>query len=83
MTTYECRICLNINHVSRFQCQTCGTIPECYSVLKTPLKYSAFTSTESFALVTVVVAYGADRAEHHKTSRSYLRTVPVDYYASE
>lgn len=82
MNTYECKICLNINHVSRFQCQTCATIPALYSVNGKPLKYSAFISA-AFTIVPVIVARGADRAEHHKTSRSYLRTVPADYYASE
>jgi len=82
MTTYECEICLSINHAIRFQCQNCGTIPAVYSVTHKPLKGSTISPGASFALVEVIVAYGADRAEHHRTVRTYLRTVKADYYAS-
>jgi hypothetical protein len=29
--TYECSICLDINHVSRLHCKSCGTTPAQYS----------------------------------------------------
>jgi hypothetical protein len=84
MTTYECEICLTINHNCRFQCQNCGTIPARYSVTRKPLSSARFQSARSeFSLVEVVIAFGADRAEHHRTVRTYLRTVKADYYATE
>lgn len=82
-TSYVCDICIHINHVSRFQCSCCGTIPAMYSVLGKPTKGGAyFSAPDRFALVEVVKAHGADRAEHHRTVRTYLRTVKADYYAS-
>ena len=81
-TSYVCDICIHINHISRFQCSCCGTIPAMYSITRTPLKGAAFNSPDSFSIVPVVKAFGADRAEHHRTVRTYLRTVKADYYAS-
>lgn len=82
--TYECTICLNINHASKLHCSCCGTIPEQYSVLRVPTRlFVEEDLSVPQPLVPVVIARGADRAEHHKTSRVYLRTVPVDYYATE
>lgn len=78
--TYECAICLNVNHASRYQCSTCGTIPAQYSVLAKPAKRCEPDAT--FALITVVIAHGAERAEHGHTHKVYFRTVPADYYAS-
>lgn len=78
--SYKCDICLSVNHVSRFHCQHCGTIPERYSVLKTPARFMS-DDLGIPKLIPVCVARGADRVENHHTSRSYLRTVPMDYYA--
>ena len=78
--TYDCSICLNINHASRLHCRTCGTIPAMYSPITIPARF--VVDAEDYHFISSVVAHGADRAEHHKTSRSYLRTVPLDYYAS-
>lgn len=77
--TYECNICLNVNHASRLHCSTCGTIPAQYSILKVPARLSGDYFGQ---YISVVVAFGADRAEHHRNSKSYMRTVPLDYYAS-
>jgi hypothetical protein len=83
-TTYECKICLSINSAARFHCQHCGTIPAEYSITREPISGSRFeTARDEFSIVSVVVAFGADRAEHHRTVRTYLRTVKADYYASE
>lgn len=80
--TYECPICLHINHSSRYHCATCGTIPERYSVLHAP---AVFKSDDLGIpkLIPVVIAYGARRQEHGHTSKTMMRTVPLDYYASE
>ena len=82
MNTYECSICLNVNHVSHFHCSTCGTIPKQYSVLNAPARFIAESVDDVPHIISVVVAFGADRAEHHRTVRTYLRTVESDYYAS-
>lgn len=80
--TYECEICLNINHISHFHCSTCGTIPKDYSVINSPARFV----TDELGLpriIAVVIARGADRAEWHRTMRTNLRTVKADYYATE
>jgi len=82
--TYECEICLNINHASKLHCSTCGTTPKQYSIFGIPVN---FTNRDNFEevphFVPVVIAKGADRVEWHHTSRVYLRTVKADYYATE
>lgn len=79
MNTYECAICLNVNHNVKLHCSTCGAVPAKYS----PIKTTAIERSGSINyFVPFVIARGADRAEWHRTSRSYLRTVPLDYYAS-
>ena len=80
--TYTCEICLAVNANMRFHCRCCGTIPAKYSILHKPTKEWS-GQCNMFALVPVVIARGADRVERHHTSRSYLRTVPMDYYATE
>jgi len=70
--TYECSICLSLNHSTRFQCKVCGTIPTQYSWRRVPINYR---------LVPVVVAAGVYRASQHNTQRVNLRTVSHDYYA--
>lgn len=84
MTTYECAICLNVNHASKLHCSTCGTVPAKYSVLSVPTRMLSHEDHGFIGdwLIPVVVARGADRAEHHHTTRVYLRTVKADYYAS-
>lgn len=83
--TYECEICLNINHASKLHCSTCGTTPKQYSILGMPSKATDGWSFATMGLewhIPVVIARGADRVEWHHTSRVYLRTVPADYYAT-
>lgn len=84
--TYECQICLNVNNAVKLHCSTCGTIPAIYSITSTPAKdVSAVIETYAAwntGFIPVVVARGADRAEHHRTVRTYLRTVKSDYYAT-
>lgn len=80
--TYECAICFNINHISKFHCSTCNTIPSCYSVINSPAIFH-YDELGLPHLIPVVIAHGADRAEWHRASRAYLRTVKVDYYAAE
>lgn len=81
MTTYECAICLNINHVSKLHCSTCGTIPKQYSIIGA----AAVQKTEPEIGVSyfdeVLLARGYDRAEWHHNAKVYFRTVPTDYYA--
>ena len=85
--TYECAICLNVNHASKLACSTCGTIPARYSVSGRPESAVCNFNWQyggwgiGSRRIEVVVAHGADRAEHHHTTRSYMRTVPLDYYA--
>lgn len=76
--TYACEICHTVNHAVRLQCKTCGTIPARYSLLNRP---SILSDDLLPHFIEVVVAFGCDRVEHHHTSRSYMRTVPMDYYA--
>ena len=80
MKHYECVICLNVNHASRYQCSTCGTIPAQYSILAKPARFISHDFT--IACISVVVAFGARRQEHGHTTKSQMRTVPLDYYAS-
>lgn len=70
---YVCEICHNVNHVSRFDCRNCGTIPTMYSGTGSPMRRDA--------AIRVVVAYGAERVDTFKHSKAYFRTVPLDYYA--
>lgn len=86
MNTYECVICLNTNHNSKLHCSCCGAVPAKYSPIGVTARnyYGEFADVLSERInpwITVVVAHGADRAEHHKTSRSTMRTVKADYYA--
>ena len=78
--TYECVICLNTNHASKLHCSTCGAVPAHYSMLGATTRIIEDDLFTRF--IPFVVAFGADRAEHHHTTKSYLRTVKLDYYAS-
>ena len=71
---YECIICHEVNHSSRLHCQSCGTIPACYSIIGKP-------SSSQLEGVEVVKAFGAVRASDFHSSRLGLRTVEHDYYA--
>lgn len=81
MNTYECSICYGVNHASRLTCQHCGTIPACYSILRQPSRQFAGFSGDSY--ITVHVAFGAERQSSHRTIKRAIRTVPLDYYATE
>ena len=75
--TYDCSICLHVNHAKRLHCETCGTVPAAYSLLGQPAHY-----LDDGSIVAVVVAYGAERLESRRAHKVYFRTVPLDYYAS-
>lgn len=78
---HECVICKSVNHVYRFTCQNCGTIPAKYSVARVPTVHRV-TVDGDITATEIVVARGAVRAaQHHQ--RLFLRTVAHDYYASE
>lgn len=79
---YECSICQSLNHASRYQCQNCGTIPAQYSMTGKPMKYwsSPVDSLGMPMYIHVVVAQGAVRANHSRTTRVVLKTVTLDYY---
>ena len=79
MTTYECPICLSINHVSKLQCSNCGTIPSRYSLLGGPARQVNDYDFSRF--IPVVPAYGCYRAAQHHAQRVTLKTVSLDYYA--
>lgn len=83
MNTYECSICLHINHVAHLHCSTCGTIPARYSVLgiaSRQLEHNSHGYVGSW-MIESVRAHGAQSIEQRHSSRSNLRTVPLDYYA--
>ena len=77
MKYYECVICKQLNHASRFHCQSCGTIPAMYSFFRVPLRGS---QNGYQASIPVACARGIDRNDVH-FSRVFMRTVPFDYYA--
>lgn len=74
--TYECKVCWNVNHASRFHCSTCGTIPAQYSIASVPMIERADD------YVQIVVAFNAERQTRMRTVKHMLRTVPMDYYAA-
>ena len=78
--TYECSICLSVNHASKLHCSTCGTIPAQYSMLGRPSKM--VEGIENFDLIETIVAFGAERlTAHHAKRISGFRTVTATYYA--
>lgn len=79
--TFECEICNGVNHVSRLTCKHCGTIPKQYSILRKPSRQYAGYTGESY--IAVYVAFGAERQASHRTIKRQIRTVPLDYYATE
>ena len=77
--TYDCKVCHSVNHARRLSCQACGTIPAVYSILR---KESVIKETADYtSFIEVTVAFGAERSDRFRTTKSYLRTVPLDYYA--
>ena len=74
--TYECVICLSINHASRLHCQHCGTIPARYSMIGREAKPASHCW-----YIPVIAAFGVSRASQRRSSRVYFRTVRADYYA--
>jgi hypothetical protein len=87
--TYECEICHGINHVNRYHCQTCDTIPTRYSWLRKPIRERlnttvAFSPMETIRpVIEVYVAFGVERQASRRTIKRTIRTVPLDYYATE
>src|SRR5882672_127736 len=78
MKTYECVICLSVNHASRLHCQHCGTIPAMYSLIG-----SAAKPASHCWYIPVVAAFGCSRASQRRASRIHFRTVSATYYAPE
>jgi hypothetical protein len=88
MKTYECKVCWNVNHVSRLHCATCGTIPAQYSWKGQPIRerentITSFNPETLSATIDVLVAFGCERQTRLRTVKHMLRTVPMDYYAAE
>lgn len=91
---YTCLICHALNHASRLHCQACGTIPAMYSITgfscksegperhSGPGEFHAYSSS-GFAYVPSVSAIGVVRTGEERIQRVSLRTVPIDYYATE
>jgi len=77
--TYECTICLQINHAVKMHCSTCGAVPAIYSFTGKPLK--GVYENDSSIQIEVFVAQGAIRQGKERTSKVYFRTVPADYYS--
>ena len=77
--TYDCKICHGVNHVKRLQCSLCGTIRPEYSLTGKPARI-VLRELES-VYIDVVVAYGCVRQDEIRTTKHYMRTVPLDYYA--
>lgn len=77
--TYDCVICLSINHASRLHCQHCGTIPTMYSVLHCPTITREHNSFSVF--IPIASAIGCQRASMRRASRQNLFTVAIDKYA--
>jgi len=75
--TYECRICWNVNHVSKLHCSTCGTIPAQYSFAGVQV------TDHGEYYVEILNAFGCERQVTRRTIKRTARTVPLDYYASE
>lgn len=80
--TYECKICWNVNHVSRLHCSTCGTIPAEYSWKRKPV-IERHNELDAIDTLEVYVSFGCERQTSRRTIKRLLRTVPLDYYASE
>lgn len=84
--TYECEICYGVNHVNRFCCQNCGTIPRQYSWQGVPIRERlntivSFNPETVSATIEVHNAIGCERQMARRTIKRTARTVPLDYYA--
>ncbi len=79
MKHYDCHICGNVVNASRLHCNTCGTIPACYSWTGRTVKLDH----ESLDFIDVVLAIGAERQTARRIIKRVARTVPLDYYAWE
>lgn len=80
MTTYDCEICGAVNSAKHLHCGSCGTIPAQYSVSRKPVR--ALQTDYMTRYIEVVRAYGSERQNQRRACRAYLRTVPLDYYAT-
>lgn len=80
--TYECEICLAVNHASKIHCSICGTIPAQYSPIGKPCSMSRADGTQRISgIIRVLVAWGAVRQTSTRTVKRVMRTVPLTYYA--
>lgn len=77
--TYECVICLSINHATRLHCQHCGTIPAAYSMIAAPARIIEHYGFSQF--IEVKAAHGCMRVCQRRARRLGLFTVPSTYYA--
>lgn len=78
---YECEICHGINFASRIHCQYCDTIPAKYSLIGKPAVIRENELVAQF--VEVHNAFGVQRQNITRHVKHAIRTVPMDYYASE
>ena len=76
MNLYTCEICHAPNLAFRITCRGCGTIKSDYSIIGKP---AIMNSQDQF--IEVVPAFGCERLESRRASKTYFRTVPLDYYA--
>ena len=78
MSHYECVICLSLNSTKRLHCRACGSIPAMYS----PIPEVTVIETED-CYREIVRLSGAQSIERWHFTRLNLKTVSLDYYASE
>lgn len=78
MNIYTCSICYAVNAAVRLHCASCGTIPAAYNVTNKPARLN-----DDFDYTEVVSAYGCERQTDRRAHKTYMRTVPADYYATE
>lgn len=81
MTLYDCPICRTINGANRLHCVVCGTIPPHYAHVDTMRNKCSRFDDLSADYIEVVAAYGCERQTDRRASKTYMRTVPLDYYA--
>lgn len=91
--TYVCSICDAINAGVKFSCSCCGAIPRKYSWNGKIIRRRVYvwdgvaSGLEDVTTVTssveVVKAHGAELQTRYRAVKHSIRTVPMDYYASE
>lgn len=77
MNSFECEICLHVNHAMRYHCSTCGTVPTRYSPTHGPI------SITEYSVLPVVRAHGCQSIERWHFVKVNLRTCALTEFASE